>query len=514
MSRYAPFIVPQLVLVAFLFGLAVLAFSLRGRPPGLRRRHVLLVPLAIGLVLLVLVGVLFGEHLVNAVSRTFSGQLVAGSQYGLPAEFTYVFVAADILVAVIAAYLAVDALPGFVAGLRAARRRGQLWRSRLADGSRVVLVGGLTAAVVAGGVFSVGLLNVTPPSGTSLMTVIARQDLPGAPTGIVLEDDDSGFISFGEGSVAHFVVPPDQQKVTFTTVVDGLVYPRGLAIAEHRLYVVDLGPLPCKNPFPQCWFGEPQQELDVLNASSGRLLAYPIRDDGTLGDPQTILDHLPVVSTEHAPNGLLLSSDGYMYMSVGNVDRMPLAPQLIGRIRQAHREWLGTILRFRPDGSDLSVFARGIRNIFDLATGPDGRLYGADNDGDTVRGLWLEQLFELRRGVDYGYPQHGTFDTSRSPDAAPLTLLPAGGSSAIAWAEDAGLPPGLLVGSLRQLGWVPLAMDKNGPYVNDARNYVSLVQVDGFVTGLATTSKGTLLATVFSGRTGAPSSLILLKRSP
>jgi hypothetical protein len=49
--------------------------------------------------------------------------------------------------------------------------------------------------------------------------------------------------------------------------------------------------------------------------------------------------------------------------------------------------------------------------------------------------------------------------------------------------------------------------------VNDQRGYVSLVKVDGFVTGLAATTDQTLLATVFSGRTGAPSSLLVLRRT-
>lgn len=511
MSRYAPFILPQLVLLAAIFALAVVAFSLRGRPPGTRVRGVLLLPLSVGCLLLVLLLVLLADQVLNAVMRAFSAQLVAGSQYGLPQAWSYAFVAADLAAGIVAAYLAVDALPGFLARLRWVRHRGRLVRSRTADGLRVLLIGAVGASLIAGA--TVVQRQIAPAQDTGLLTVAARHELPGGPTGIVLQDDHAGYMALGEGRIVRFVFADDYQTVEFATVLDGLTYPRGLAIADGRLYVVDLGPLPCANPFPQCWFGDPVDELRLLNASSATLRAYPINADGSLGDPQVILDDLPVVSTEHAPNGLVQGKDGYMYLSVGNVDRMPLQPALLPRISQTNRRWLGTILRFRPDGSDLSVFARGIRNIFALATGPDGRLYGADNDGDTIRGLWLEQLFELRHGVDYGYPEHGTFDTHRSPDAAPLSLLPAGGSSAITWAEAAGLPAGVLVGSLRQLGWVPFASDEVGPFVNDQRGYVSLVKVDGFVTGLAATTDQTLLATVFSGRTGAPSSLLVLRRT-
>ncbi len=42
----------------------------------------------------------------------------------------------------------------------------------------------------------------------------------------------------------------------------------------------------------------------------------------------------------------------------------------------------GTILRMNPDGSDLEVYAWGLRNPFGVAWGPDGKLYASDNGYD------------------------------------------------------------------------------------------------------------------------------------
>jgi hypothetical protein len=511
-SRYAPFILPLLVLLGLLFAVSVIAFSLRGRPPGIRLRGILLVPLALALLLLGVELILMWSQVVNAVGRVFDAQLVAGSQFGLPAEWSYILAAAMVVAAAVASYLAVDALPGFIARLRAVRRRGAVLRARAADATRAVLVGLIGAAVLTGVSLTERQLN--PSQQSTLLNVVARHELPGAPTGIALADDRSGYIALGQGQILRFELSEDLRAVTFETAVDGLVYPRGLAIVEDRLFVVDLGPLPCDVPFPQCWFSTPEEELELLNASSATLLAFPIDADGALGDPAAVIEGLPVVNSEHAPNGLIEGPDGFLYMSVGNVDRMPMSPERIGQISQPHREWLGTVLRFRPDGSELTIFARGVRNVFDLAFDPEGRLYGADNDGITERGLWLEQLYEVRDGVDFGYPTLGTFDAGRDPDADPLALLPAGGSAAVEWAEAAGLPPGVLVGSIRQLGWVPLSTDDRGPYVTDERGYISVLQVDGFVTGLAATEQRRLLATVFSQRTGLPSSLVILEPGP
>jgi hypothetical protein len=90
-------------------------------------------------------------------------------------------------------------------------------------------------------------------------------------------------------------------------------------------------------------------------------------------------------------------------------------------------------------------------------------------------------------------------------------VLAQAGSSAILWAEDAGLPRGVLIGALRSLTWVPLQVDPEGTFVADERVQVPLVEVDGFLTGLDATPSQDILATVFSARSGSAGSLIVLR---
>jgi glucose/arabinose dehydrogenase len=64
-----------------------------------------------------------------------------------------------------------------------------------------------------------------------------------------------------------------------------------------------------------------------------------------------------------------------------------------------------TVLSVRPDGSDLRIEARGLRNPYGLTVGPTGAIYvtvnGQDNLGDREP---AESVVVLRRGANYGWP--------------------------------------------------------------------------------------------------------------
>jgi glucose/arabinose dehydrogenase len=74
----------------------------------------------------------------------------------------------------------------------------------------------------------------------------------------------------------------------------------------------------------------------------------------------------------------------------------------------------GTILRMRPDGSQLEIFASGLRNPFGLVWGPDTRrpgryrLYAADNGYDDRGSRPVanapDVLWEIYQGAWYGWP--------------------------------------------------------------------------------------------------------------
>ena len=66
--------------------------------------------------------------------------------------------------------------------------------------------------------------------------------------------------------------------------------------------------------------------------------------------------------------------------------------------------YAGTIIQSRADGTEKKVFARGFRNPFGIAFGPDGELFVTDNDsasnsGDEINHVrygsrWTNHLLE------------------------------------------------------------------------------------------------------------------------
>ena len=72
----------------------------------------------------------------------------------------------------------------------------------------------------------------------------------------------------------------------------------------------------------------------------------------------------------------------------------------------------GTILRMNPDGSDLEVYAWGLRNPYGVLWLPDGRLLASENGMD-VRGSRpvandKEDLYLIKEGAWYGWPDYAS----------------------------------------------------------------------------------------------------------
>src|SRR5262249_13922642 len=89
--------------------------------------------------------------------------------------------------------------------------------------------------------------------------------------------------------------------------------------------------------------------------------------DGRFEDRRDLLSGLGLAPEQkpsrlHCANGVVPAHDGWLYLALGdngcNVPR-PEGDRLLLRG--------GGILRCRPDGRDLHVFATGLRNIYDVA---------------------------------------------------------------------------------------------------------------------------------------------------
>jgi glucose/arabinose dehydrogenase len=79
-----------------------------------------------------------------------------------------------------------------------------------------------------------------------------------------------------------------------------------------------------------------------------------------------------------------------------------------GQVIKGQTKCSGSILRVRPDGSDLQLVAWGFRNPFGISFGPDGQCFATDNGYDErgSRPVWgaPEVMWRVQQGTWYGWP--------------------------------------------------------------------------------------------------------------
>lgn len=88
----------------------------------------------------------------------------------------------------------------------------------------------------------------------------------------------------------------------------------------------------------------------------------------------------------------------------------------------------GTILRMDPDGSNLEVYAWGLRNPFGLAWGPDQKLYASDNGYDERGSRPIAHapdcLWVIKQDGWYGFPDYAggvpVTDMQFHPEGGPV----------------------------------------------------------------------------------------------
>ncbi len=126
--------------------------------------------------------------------------------------------------------------------------------------------------------------------------------------------------------------------------------------------------------------------------------ALYVSDSGTVwrlarGERTAIVRGIPTF--EHATDGMALGPDGRIYLGVGST------------CNACHEKdpRNGTIVRFRPDGSEFEIFARGFRNPYDVAFHPaDGSLWATDNGRDDLGVEVPDELDLVQQGKHYGWP--------------------------------------------------------------------------------------------------------------
>jgi glucose/arabinose dehydrogenase len=162
---------------------------------------------------------------------------------------------------------------------------------------------------------------------------------------------------------------------------------------------------------------------------------------------------------DHQYNGAAVSPDGrFVFVNAGSRTEHGEIETSEGRYPGLREVPLtALILRLPADGRDIVlpnddarlgaagyVFARGVRNTFDLAFSSDGDLFGAENSGDRDDS---DELNWIREGRHYGFPwRMGTNDTPQQfpgydPAADKLLNYDFRTGSGAAFYNDPTFPP-------------------------------------------------------------------------
>ncbi len=137
-----------------------------------------------------------------------------------------------------------------------------------------------------------------------------------------------------------------------------------------------------------------------------------VRDENIDGEAQVsvvnrgqLIGGLPCCYTFfHAAHGIAFGPDGFGYVGVGaraDHGEILIGPNA-GEPDELH-PLEASILRFNPDTGEVSIYATGFRNPYDIAWDSNGQLWASDNAPDYNP---PERLHRVVPGANHGYPYY------------------------------------------------------------------------------------------------------------
>jgi sugar lactone lactonase YvrE len=142
------------------------------------------------------------------------------------------------------------------------------------------------------------------------------------------------------------------------------------------------------------------------------------------GQPELVINNLPCCFglIDNQPNGITFGPDGYLYLGIGALtdhSEVTMSDPKLGYTSIQPLE--AGILRIQPDTGEITAYAQGLRNPYDLAFDSTGQLYATDSG--TVYGP-VDRLLSIQAGAHYGWPywrERGCAECPLNPGGIPVS---------------------------------------------------------------------------------------------
>ncbi len=221
--------------------------------------------------------------------------------------------------------------------------------------------------------FKVSLFAAPPRVGYPVTVSVA----PDGAVYVAVDEQGSLGRTPGGGRVVRCLDDDGDGKADRVNVFAKMEHPRGLIAQDGKVWVLH-------PPF---------------------LSVYLDLDGDGISDRQDVLvsglttSQIDERGGDHTTNGIRMGLDGWIYIAVGDYGFHGAK----GRDGTTLSQRGGGILRVRPDGAELEVFAIGLRNPFAIAIDSYLNLFTRDNTNDGAG--WDVRVSHLIQTADYGYSQ-------------------------------------------------------------------------------------------------------------
>jgi hypothetical protein len=263
------------------------------------------------------------------------------------------------------------------------------------------------------------LEQVTVPNGFKV-DFFAGPPVAMYPTAVATSPDGSVYVGVdlnlaqgavkGRGRIMRLVDEDnDGHADSYTTFVE-VESPRGIAVDGRTVFVMH------------------PPNLTAYRDTTG---------DGIADDSVDVVKGLgfgiDVRSSDHSTNNITLATDGWIYVAVGDYGYRGAK----GTDGTTITHLGGSVVRVRPDGTGLEIYATGTRNIFDVGIDPFGHVFARDNTNDG--GGWDTRFHYLPSNAEMGYPS--LFANFAEEAMQSLFDFGAGSGTGGLWIQDPGFPP-------------------------------------------------------------------------